>query len=500
MDRKRSFIFSAVLLAAALMGCGHQHQWAEANCKSPATCMICGETEGETGDHVWKDATCTEPRLCTICGKTEGAALGHKWAAATTEKPKTCSVCGETEGEALKKAIVSDWAYPGIWYISDRYLIVKSPDKKVFLIDYDGNRIPKGAFSEDIEIIWDIAYLNMQDGCFICRVDKEDGTYRSYLIDKDLNVLINFNDPKGYIEEYRDNCWKAHYPAENRIVYYPMMPENKELKGVSFSLDEYNWISPVSYGCFLYNRNYLLSDDDNPLGSFRIMPSDYNFLLTGRRYRVKKEDVFVFNNAVSEEGWTSAKIGSWEKNPEKEGNYVFKETSYGFYNIKTNEYIPAPPGVIAFGFHAGTNGCISFSVVNGLATLSETTDPFLYRVFNLYTGEYETKEQYLHLELSPHRNLLVQNTDGKWGYLNSSDFLHEGEWYDDASSFCNGYALINKNGREFLINEELEIVSEGFDGKSAYTAFTDYQVFRKEEMGAVFNVYDGENYHLVRFE
>ena len=107
--RRIAIIVSVVVIAAVAIGvfaltyC--PHEWAEANCSSPKTCLKCGKTEGEPlGDegHVWDSATCTKPKTCSICGKTEGSALGHKWEDQTYEKPKTCSRCGATEGKSLK--------------------------------------------------------------------------------------------------------------------------------------------------------------------------------------------------------------------------------------------------------------------------------------------------------------------------------------------------------------------------------------------------------------
>ena len=159
----------------------HTHEWKEADCTTPKTCTICGQTEGEAlgheisewkieteasctregkrykectrcgekieeetiakKEHEWKEADCTTPKTCTICGQTEGEALGHEisewkieteasctsegkrykectrcgekieeetiakkeheWEEATTERPKTCRNCGETQGEKL---------------------------------------------------------------------------------------------------------------------------------------------------------------------------------------------------------------------------------------------------------------------------------------------------------------------------------------------------------------------------------------------------------------
>lgn len=101
MKRKIILIALALVCLLVLAGCGCEHEWKDADCTTPKTCALCGETEGEALGHTWKDADCTTPKTCSVCGATEGAALGHTWTEADCENPKTCSVCGETEGEAL---------------------------------------------------------------------------------------------------------------------------------------------------------------------------------------------------------------------------------------------------------------------------------------------------------------------------------------------------------------------------------------------------------------
>lgn len=83
------------------------HDWQEATCTEPKTCSRCGETRGDVS-HTWVDATCTEPKTCSVCGLTDGEALGHNWEEATCTEPATCSRCGETDGEALGHT-VEDW-------------------------------------------------------------------------------------------------------------------------------------------------------------------------------------------------------------------------------------------------------------------------------------------------------------------------------------------------------------------------------------------------------
>ncbi len=92
-----------------------EHEWKEADCTTPKTCTICGQTEGEALGHEiseWKietEASCTSEgkryKECTRCGeKIEEETIAkkeHEWEEATTERPKTCRNCGETEGEKL---------------------------------------------------------------------------------------------------------------------------------------------------------------------------------------------------------------------------------------------------------------------------------------------------------------------------------------------------------------------------------------------------------------
>lgn len=107
MTKKITVLAAFFLLTLLLTGCiFHKHEWAEATCEEPKTCVKCGETEGEPLGHDVIEATCTEPQTCARCGKTKGKPLGHDWEEATCTTPKTCKRCGETEGSPLEH----DWA------------------------------------------------------------------------------------------------------------------------------------------------------------------------------------------------------------------------------------------------------------------------------------------------------------------------------------------------------------------------------------------------------
>lgn len=130
MKKKAVLGMTAILAAAALTGCLHEHEFGAWEVKTPATCTEeglqertceCGETETEAipaAGHSFgewetvKEVTCTEDgeekRTCSVCGETEtrtAKSEGHSFAPATLFAPKTCSRCGLTEGEALGHVI-----------------------------------------------------------------------------------------------------------------------------------------------------------------------------------------------------------------------------------------------------------------------------------------------------------------------------------------------------------------------------------------------------------
>ena len=93
------------------------HQWEAATCEKPETCKLCGQTQGQPLKHLWKEATCTAPEICTLCGQTRGEPREHQWEVATCTTPETCKLCGETSGVALGHAS-GEWTQGDVDYVS----------------------------------------------------------------------------------------------------------------------------------------------------------------------------------------------------------------------------------------------------------------------------------------------------------------------------------------------------------------------------------------------
>lgn len=102
---KRLRITLVLLVCLLLSGCCLKHEWHDATCSAPKTCVKCGETEGEMLPHTWKSATCTAPKTCIVCGTTEGEPLGHQetdwiiknidWLDCVGMRYKECKICKE---------------------------------------------------------------------------------------------------------------------------------------------------------------------------------------------------------------------------------------------------------------------------------------------------------------------------------------------------------------------------------------------------------------------
>ena len=59
--------------------------------------------ESGCDEHDWQDATCDEPKTCLVCGNIEGKALGHDWVVTTPEVPAVCETSGTTAIESCNR-------------------------------------------------------------------------------------------------------------------------------------------------------------------------------------------------------------------------------------------------------------------------------------------------------------------------------------------------------------------------------------------------------------
>lgn len=80
------------------------------------------------------------------------------------------------------------------------------------------------------------------------------------------------------------------------------------------------------------------------------------------------------------------------------------------------------------------------------------------------------------------KSYLVQQDDGRWGYIDSKG--EELAFFDDAGSFHGDYALIISDGKAYVIDRELKIISEGTKAARVFSLSKDISCF--ENNGVVY--------------
>ena len=88
------------------------HEWQAATCKAPATCSLCGATDGAKGAHTPEadDDDCTTAVRCTECNAVViKANTTHMGGMPTCTSLAECSVCGKAYGELAVHAESVIW-------------------------------------------------------------------------------------------------------------------------------------------------------------------------------------------------------------------------------------------------------------------------------------------------------------------------------------------------------------------------------------------------------
>ena len=111
------------------------HDFAEATCEKPATCKVCGTTEGEKAAHTpGAAADCENPQVCTVCGFVITKMLGHDYedgecvncgqedpnAGTTLEEVKTVISFASTAQRTSQTTSVQVWQNAGLKFTNNK--------------------------------------------------------------------------------------------------------------------------------------------------------------------------------------------------------------------------------------------------------------------------------------------------------------------------------------------------------------------------------------------
>ena len=128
MKRNSIIIVLSILCISFLSACGCNHEWKDATCSEPKTCIKCQKTEGEPLGHSWIGATCTDPDKCERCNKTKGEAKGHNIKDWIVTLEPTCVEKGSQEGKCVtcNQTLTEEIKPTGIHEVTNWSIIVKS--------------------------------------------------------------------------------------------------------------------------------------------------------------------------------------------------------------------------------------------------------------------------------------------------------------------------------------------------------------------------------------
>ncbi len=433
----------------------------------------------------------------------------------------------ETDDDAvdieLADVIISDWSFKErISYISENYMIAQK-DGLYYIIDRDGNVLSDDMLPSGLKNGFETCNFDQEDGTFVIKRTTDEGFYVSAILDRNLNLIFSagLDDPSiFYVTDYRDGLI---FGEQFDIGDDGMVDRDSMIRACGVLKDGTSKFADVqfytndgatfntSYGTMVM-RFGRYNDERECFCFTKSADREIAALMAGESVSYTGDEINVpsvdgcpitFNdNLPNKEGWISAALLSGVREENIDGTWNMSATSHGFYNVLTGEYIAEPEDALWSRYLTEDNGVKRCTVINGRAVIAveEVSDDIsYYKYFDLGSGSYESDSEYISAECSYHDLLLVENKDQKWGFVRSDDLSEVGEWYDDASCFCNGYAVVTRDGKGWIIDEDMNKVSEEFDSEGAY-AVTDYITSSDLGSRSVFFVMQGGEYHMLTIE
>ena len=154
-----------------------------------------------------------------------------------------------------------------------------------------------------------------------------------------------------------------------------------------------------------------------------------------------------------------------------DGCYISIGTEKGVYCGDWHNWIDDDEGKFSLKCAYNNSGSRCCSL-NSLSVL-HINDSYL--LFDIEQGKVTAK--YSNIVVSESRYILVENSNGNWGYIDRSGT--EYEFYEDATSFDDGYAMVKINEMLYIIDENFNIISEGIEGDSAAALFNKFFQVKK---------------------
>lgn len=337
--------------------------------------------------------------------------------------------------------------YDNLYALNDSYYLYETEGKKG-VMDSEGNVLT--------DAYVDYSLANQGDGCFALGVDNGDGTYDYKLYDKDFNeIWSNANYPNYYVDSYNEGVLiLAHNEKTENILIdgYQGFVESATLNDEIYS--GYQGCSPFANGkTMIYS--FCLADIEGR--------EDLLINYVDREGNAGSVRPYFTTNpcAMDADGWVAGfpHNSDWSY----DGEWVL-------YNTLTEQEVDIA--------RAGTNrmtydkaGTVKFVQRDGYTCLMEDDEAKTWKILSLETGNYVREDEYGYVGLDYlHEGMVMVSLPDDAGYMYldaNNNFADASEVYEDASDFNNGYAMIHKDGGEYLIDTNFEIISEQIAGDGA---------------------------------
>lgn len=130
------------------------------------------------------------------------------------------------------------------------------------------------------------------------------------------------------------------------------------------------------------------------------------------------------------------------------------ESATGFFNKITGGKIYSTKAIVEIKSGYGDSAKTQYALID-------------FTVKNSYNSVEPISKNYNSMSTNDGKNYLVQTLDDKWGYINDNG--KELAVFDSAGAFEGDYAPVVKNGKAYLIDRNMNKVSEEIDGDSVST-------------------------------
>lgn len=451
--------------------------------------------------------TCTRDGLRTrscACGDTETeriGATGHNYV------DDVCTNCGDI-AHLGELRILEDLAVDSLLYCTDRVIAFRK-DGKNYLADRNGNILTEGYDGMNCPGTDNYVVAHHYSKEVIGTTEDEDfgileivrHTYDFDVLDQNGKVIFSRSyecveypmSENVFDGEYIDSC------NEGRIITYT--PETYHF-GSSHSACtvkiydlQGNCLSTLEnvrdVGTYLDGELLLLMDDPCQLA---VADKNGKVIRTGfddSTLRWLTVDSFFPNNEWTTAGFVNGYAMLRQTVTNGSPAVLISEDFSEYYLISYALYLKDYRNngtVVASKIVA--NGMISeeYYLID-LAKCQTDAEGFCIPTLDAAVSKEPFDEIHISCLFGQTTEYVLVSRDGQWGYLSmdGSDY----EMFDDAGFFCNGIAIVIKDGLTFLIDEDFNQISQSLKGYSSVSSWYGGVFLLKSEEGNKVAVYGG---------